>query len=298
MFLHSDILWVKNVLNDHGKLPAYSEVSFGAPFYLHWSDRFKANATKANIGEIILLFQRPRMVNGRSNSLVHLTHLVTPIDSTVYRDPGNGGFSYCRLVEAIAISNPLYAVPNPGFLNFFKPNRGQTHSIANLEDKRPGITLEDTQKVIFSLFVGHFHTYISQGLSGDDVNGNYDGVIEGQRLIRKHIEIERAERNSAIARLAKYIALQRGNGHIKCECCQFDFREYYGDLGLEYIECHHKDFLSNGVRVTRVEDLSLVCSNCHRMLHRRDSSGNFNNVQELREIINKERDRINLIKII
>jgi 5-methylcytosine-specific restriction enzyme A len=38
----------------------------------------------------------------------------------------------------------------------------------------------------------------------------------------------------------------------------------YGQLGEDFIECHHRLPLSTtGERRTRLSDLALVCSNCH-----------------------------------
>ena len=52
--------------------------------------------------------------------------------------------------------------------------------------------------------------------------------------------------------------------------CQFDFYKIYGDLGKGFIEAHHRVPLSeiDGEKITTLEDLALVCSNCHRMLHK------------------------------
>jgi predicted HNH restriction endonuclease len=53
--------------------------------------------------------------------------------------------------------------------------------------------------------------------------------------------------------------------------CAFDFAATYGPLGEGYIECHHTMPLSElaSAKRTRVQDVALVCSNCHRMIHRR-----------------------------
>jgi len=42
-------------------------------------------------------------------------------------------------------------------------------------------------------------------------------------------------------------------------------------LGEDFIECHHTRPLSELLkeRPTRIGEIALVCSNCHRMLHRR-----------------------------
>jgi len=89
---------------------------------------------------------------------------------------------------------------------------------------------------------------------------------EGKVLYRQH---KSRERNRGLISKAKQIAQQ--NGNLKCSVCNFDFYERYGDLGKGYIECHHtipvSEYTQNAK--TKVSDLSLVCSNCHRMLHRR-----------------------------
>ena len=51
----------------------------------------------------------------------------------------------------------------------------------------------------------------------------------------------------------------------------------FGQIGNGFIECHHKIPLSKYVKnnVTKLEDLALVCSNCHRMLHKEISELSF-----------------------
>ena len=49
------------------------------------------------------------------------------------------------------------------------------------------------------------------------------------------------------------------------------FLFFYGKLGEGYCEVHHKIPLASfdAKRVTRLDDLAIVCSNCHRMIHRK-----------------------------
>jgi 5-methylcytosine-specific restriction protein A len=46
----------------------------------------------------------------------------------------------------------------------------------------------------------------------------------------------------------------------------------YGELGEEFCEVHHLQPSSkaDGVVKTELGDLSIVCSNCHRIIHRTD----------------------------
>ena len=74
------------------------------------------------------------------------------------------------------------------------------------------------------------------------------------------------------------------NETLSCEVCGFDFVEVYGDHGYGFIECHHTKPVSElmvGER-TKISDLSLVCSNCHRMIHKKRP---WLSVKELKDVI-------------
>jgi 5-methylcytosine-specific restriction enzyme A len=76
----------------------------------------------------------------------------------------------------------------------------------------------------------------------------------------------RAERNRALASQAK-----RYHGYT-CKVCSFNFASRYGDVGRGFIEAHHlTPFSEISGRPTRLDprtDFTVVCPNCHRMLHR------------------------------
>ncbi len=89
---------------------------------------------------------------------------------------------------------------------------------------------------------------------------------EGHILTRQHVLRER--NRSAVA--AKIDRVLRNEGRLACEVCGFDFLEFYGELGRGFAECHHLVPLAEVAfhRNTRLDDLAIVCANCHRMLHR------------------------------
>lgn len=93
------------------------------------------------------------------------------------------------------------------------------------------------------------------------------------------------ERNHRLIKAKKISHLQEHN-KLACEVCSFDFSEAYGERGKSYVEIHHDVPLSNSniLRETKLEDLTLVCSNCHRMIHRRKP---WLSIQELKGEINK-----------
>jgi len=95
-----------------------------------------------------------------------------------------------------------------------------------------------------------------------------EGFPEGKRMERLHCS---RERNPELIRQAKQLALER-SGNLKCVCCKFDFEKKYGLAGKGFIEGHHTkpvSTLHSDGDLTKVEDIALVCANCHRMLHRR-----------------------------
>lgn len=78
----------------------------------------------------------------------------------------------------------------------------------------------------------------------------------------------RRERDPKIAKQKKAQVLA-ATGKLRCEVCGFEFEMRYGSRGSGFIECHHVNALGlRDVRSkTKLTDLALVCSNCHRMIH-------------------------------
>lgn len=89
---------------------------------------------------------------------------------------------------------------------------------------------------------------------------------EGRLLTRVHVS---RERNQQIVSRKKH-QFEKQHGGLFCEACGFDFESVYGERGRGFIECHHTKPVSelNAGEKTNINDLSLLCSNCHRMVHR------------------------------
>lgn len=82
----------------------------------------------------------------------------------------------------------------------------------------------------------------------------------------------------------------KDTGDLQCDVCGFSFQGVYGDLGLGFIEAHHKVPLKSfkAEKTIRVTDLALLCSNCHSMVHRTDPS---TTVAELKAIVQASRKK-------
>ena len=109
-------------------------------------------------------------------------------------------------------------------------------------------------------------------------------ALEG---MSKELIHKRRERDYKIIKAKKQSVLAE-KGKLECEVCEFNFQEIYGIRGGNYIEVHHTIPLSDyqHPRITFLEDLALLCSNCHRMIHRAEP---WLTVEELRRIYKEGR---------
>ena len=94
----------------------------------------------------------------------------------------------------------------------------------------------------------------------------HDEYIEARRLTSERYFFAR---HPTLIKRAK----ERAGGI--CEVCGFNFSTKYGDLGAGYCEVHHLIPLSERSELewtqnlrTRIEDVAVLCANCHRMVHR------------------------------
>lgn len=120
-----------------------------------------------------------------------------------------------------------------------------------------------------------------------EIDGS-DLYDEGQRVLRRHLAIERNPRLRADSKAYWQVKLR---GRVHCLACHFDFRTAYGDHGEGFIEMHHLKPLAEQIdpRKCKVTDLVPVCSNCHRMIHRDPLSAL--SIADLRVILRRSRTR-------
>ncbi|NIM95043.1 MAG: HNH endonuclease [Anaerolineales bacterium] len=88
---------------------------------------------------------------------------------------------------------------------------------------------------------------------------------EGKILTRLH---KGRERNRSAVKRKKERVLEETD-RLACEVCDFDFFERFGELGKGIADCHHTVPISDlsQIRITRLDDLAIVCPNCHRIIH-------------------------------
>ncbi len=125
---------------------------------------------------------------------------------------------------------------------------------------------------------------IEHGADGFDIENEQPG--EGEAAIppndndrswaegdKKRVAHLRRERARGLAMLKKSDFIDR-NGKLACERCGIIPSETLGPHGEAVIEVHHKRPLAEAQTDTRtrLEDLSCLCANCHRIIHREMSA--------------------------
>lgn len=215
--------------------------------------------------------------------------LILALDLYFNLEPGQIHAKNPQIIKLSEVLNQLPINGNKNELEKFRNPNGVGLKLSNflaLDDSYSGKGMSATSKLdkeIFSEFKDNRETLkklatsiresatnheIKKAILSIDDNEIDDGTsrYEGKILHKYHLY---RERNPTLTRKKKEQALAQ-YGKLECEQCGFDYAKVYGDVGYGFMECHHKLplYLLTEEKKTKLEDLMLVCANCHRMLHR------------------------------
>ena len=104
---------------------------------------------------------------------------------------------------------------------------------------------------------------------GEEIIDTELTALEGEERMAlvRHRKREQSLRDAKVLEARK-----SGSGKLKCEVpkCGFDFEVVYGELGRDYAQVHHLKPLADRTNPsqTKLDDLAVVCANCHVMIHR------------------------------
>jgi 5-methylcytosine-specific restriction protein A len=275
-FTPTDIIWIKNV-TDHKVGQAYMDLSDEEldKFVMLFPDQSGSNLSSPKVGEIILIRQNV-------NDVSAFTHLVSPIDDEIVKQNIHAGFSNGRNMQVIAITpiNELILASSTNWKDVY--SRGNAVKIESVY--KNGL-IDNLQLSVWERFKPYFVKDRKKSLEETtafikEIESIYEGltVTEGKLRLVSHFV---RERNDEIVKLKKQQAI--ANNQLSCEVCNFSFRDKYN---VDFIECHHRIPISvTGITETNLEDLALVCANCHRILHKK-IDGKFLSITELRNRLN------------
>ena len=123
----------------------------------------------------------------------------------------------------------------------------------------------------------------SQLFTENEIEDDEEGLeFENLKKVRIH---KRIERNKKLAEKVKKL---KG---CTCEACGFNFEEKYGELGRGFIEAHHllplHTLKGDKIALDPIKDFSVLCANCHRMVHRSESVSDINEFRAKHVVIEK-----------
>jgi predicted HNH restriction endonuclease len=153
--------------------------------------------------------------------------------------------------------------------------------------------LQNNQDILKYLLINDF-TYadLTENLRKVEKNQNkkkietFDENIIIQEGTKKLTEIATYNRSTTLRNYA--IQHFSNDSKINCYCCNFNFQDFYGEqIGKGFIEIHHTKpifkYEDEDLEYTlqqAINNLTPVCSNCHRMIHR-----NWNKPLEIQMLI-------------
>ncbi|NFU40199.1 HNH endonuclease [Clostridium sporogenes] len=157
-----------------------------------------------------------------------------------------------------------------------------------------GESLELPKAVSLPKQNNHAYFTISEMYSGKDIveRSNKDIVIEDENGTVEDANF--SEGKLVSVKVNKYERSPKAREKClehhgyKCSVCGFNFEEFYGSIGKEVIEVHHKKALyeiKESYVVDPINDLIPVCSNCHTIIHHRNPKFE---IDELKSLINKK----------
>ena len=159
-------------------------------------------------------------------------------------------------------------------MRFSRPDDGQGTGPARIIDFVPTLTEKGLQRIGDTWYA----------VETKEANQIPEEVADPERFVEgasQTVSVNSHERNPrARDKCIEYYG-------YKCVICDFDFEEFYGDIGVNYIHVHHLVSLSkvdSEYEVDPVNDLVPVCPNCHAMIHRRKTDLT---VEEVREAVNR-----------
>lgn len=274
VYTPADIKWIKHVSNTEGGT-AYMDLTDDV-FTVHAPGKKTANLLSPKEGEIIVLYQK-------IDNVPVFTHLVTPIDDKPRDDGDRPRYKYGRRVKLLAHVDMNNLIPRASTL-WSKVNfKGISQSkFCAVDTSKPVDSLDELRLETWRRFEPFFKSNMASNLRHanaviDEVEQEDDSTISGQEGKLKLVSHYVRERDRKIVAEKKKQA-KLFDPELKCEVCKFSFPNTFNQ---DFIECHHiKPISEVGESETRLEDLALVCANCHRMLHKK-FDGEYLSIQEL-----------------
>lgn len=152
---------------------------------------------------------------------------------------------------------------NKGLASYTRIERDGLHKIT---DKGERYLLENINNFTFIL-----DNNFDELQRKEIIDKDYSNLIIEEGFT-KFSQVKTKARSRKLVEIAKEHYLQ--DGKLFCSACNFNFEDFYGEIGKGYIEIHHlspifayEDNLEQSIN-DALNNVAPVCSNCHRVIHR------------------------------
>jgi len=253
--------------------------------FVYWSVRHKSHQEKMTIGDLVFIWR----AKGRSKQTPGIIAFGTIAETCKPKSEINHPeflaeslwSSISSEVSEVKVGVKIQEVRptlDEGMLSYYHIRTIPELSGMQIVTARTGTNFLLTESQFSRLFE-LWDPFFSDLDKDSSVNYSNYSAKEGFIQYRLH---RMRDRDQKIVAIAKQQFLET-HGRLYCELCHFDFSDVYGDYGDGFIEAHHikpLSHMSEGEE-TNVSDLVLVCSNCHRIIHRGEYSENFQYLKAL-----------------
>jgi hypothetical protein len=229
----------------------------------------KIGLLKQSIGNIVWVIQGDR-VNRKTNYTLCGAYIAQSV----------------ILLESDDGYRPVYRVDGPLLTNFNFPIPLNEKDWFPLFLKSQANFSLGFNRISEPTIIDALSVFLSPNMAVDSSRSDgevWDGM-EGMPQLVSHLRRERSK--TLVEKKKAQVLKMRGN--LSCEACGFDFEKTYGSVGNEFCEVHHIIPLSESDEPmqTTLNDLAILCSNCHRMIHRTNP---VISVNELAQIIQNQK---------
>lgn len=189
-------------------------------------------------------------------------------DYSYYKDWGNYKTTTYQVIQRHCPDYKKYRGP----ARFEKTSRGRCRLVGTTVKKDSSISVKQRSAPI-AMDIDIKENYGK--FYADDKNNSLIQINDDLsvfELEHEHFEGEKKYRLSNYYERDPKLRVAAIKAHgMACIVCGFDFKEFYGEHGAGFIEVHHLTPINKLDTTTKVcpdTDMTVVCSNCHRMLHR------------------------------
>jgi len=253
----------QKIVNDFGNLKASGKVGYEFSFYT----KYEGNEFKIKVD---VDSARPRLlpfVNNQEKRGPEAIKFLEGLGGSV--PPTQSSLPKKLLNWILGRDDYRWTAKYREFANGIASNRPMESIVTVLEPLTPTLELQKSPPVQEVIQSSELVTPILENLQEIFVQEEEDELSfpEGKEIYRLH---RTKERSKTVVELAKRRLLNLDK-NLRCEICSFSFYERYGEIGQGFIEAHHIKPLSELTQETetQINDIALVCSNCHRILHRK-----------------------------